>query len=150
MTTLVNAYPYTHFFLGKIDDANVAGLRVADASMATEAAGVVTIATLDTTCQDMAYAIASFNDTEGGDTQDVTNLASRAGQRARGRPTWEAPCTMRSYVSTPEVVSDSVKLIRDHAGTWVLYAEHDDPGEAGSHRGVRRHVPPLLARMGSS
>ena len=129
MTTLVNTYPYTHFFLGKIDDADVADIRAADASMATEAAGSVTIATHATVCQDMAYAIATFTDTEGGDSQDITSLASRAGQRARGRPTWEGPCTMRVYVSAPEVASDSVKIIREHAGTWVLFAEHETLGK---------------------
>ena len=37
---------------------------------------VVTIGTVATVCQDFASAIGSFNDTEGGDSQTVTNLAS--------------------------------------------------------------------------
>ena len=130
MTTLVNAYPYTHFYLGKIDEGDVADIRAADATMATEAGGVVTIATHTTTCQDLAYAIASFTDTEGGDVQVVTNLASRAAQNApTAVPSWEGPCTMRVYVSSPEVASDSVKLLRDHTGWWVLYAEHETLGK---------------------
>ena len=130
MTTLINSHPYTHFFLGKIDAADVATIRAADASMATEAAGTVTIGGDTVMCQDFAYAIATFNDTEGGDVQPVTNLASMAAQNApTAVPSWEAPCTMRSYVSSPEVASDSVKLIRDHAGWWVLYAEHATLGK---------------------
>ena len=130
MTTLVNAHPYTHFFLGKIDEDDVADVRAADASMATEANGVVTIATHATTCQDMAYAIASFTDTEGGDVQSVTNLASKAAQNApTAVPSWEAPCTMRVYISSPEAAGDSVKLVRDHSGYWVLYAEHETLGK---------------------
>lgn len=129
MTTLVNSYPYVHFYLGKVTSDDVAEVRAADASLANEQNGLVTIGGHSFTCQDFAYAIASFTDTEGGDTQDVTNLASRAGQRAEGRPTWEGPCTMRVYVSDPEVITDSVKLIRDHSGTWVLYAEHETLGK---------------------
>ena len=130
MTTLVKVHPYTHFFLGKIDEGDVKDIRDADASMATEAAGVVTIATHATTCQDMAYAIGAFNDTEGGDVQPVTNLASRAAQNApTAVPSWEAPSTMRVYLSSPEVASDSVKIIRDHGGYWVLYAEHETLGK---------------------
>ena len=130
MTTLVNSYPYIHFFLGKIDAADVPDVVAADASMAAEVGGVVTIATHATTCQDFAYAIQSFTDTEGGDTQDVTSLSSRAKQQApTAVPSWEGPCAMRVYVSSPEVDSDSAKLIRDHGGTWVLYAEHSQLGK---------------------
>jgi hypothetical protein len=130
MTTLVKAYPYNHFFLGKIAGGDLADLRAAEASLATENSGVVTIATHATTCQDFAYAITGFTPTEAGNTQDVTNLASRAGQTEEGRPTWEAPCTMRVYASEPsEDPGDSVHLTRDHAGKYVLYAEHANLGK---------------------
>ena len=72
---------------------------------------------------DYVEAIGTFNDTEGGDSQTVTNLASRAGQNAPSPvPTWEAPCTMRVYL----VGSDA--LIREHGGYWVMYAEHAQLG----------------------
>ena len=131
MTTLVKVHPYTHFYLGKIDDNDVVDIRAADASMATEAGGVVTIAPpTPRHARIWPYALQSFNDTEGGDVQNVTSLASEAAQNApTAVPSWEAPCTMRAYVSSPEVASDSVKLIRDHTGWWVLYAEHETLGK---------------------
>ena len=129
MTTLVNAYPYTQFLLGQIDPGDEDAIRAADASLATEASLSVTISTIATVCKDFADAIGSFNDTEGGDSQTVTNLASRAGQNAPSPvPTWEAPCTMRVYLGTDK----SHELVRDHAGYWVLYADHAQLGHMGA------------------
>ena len=130
MTTLVNAHPYEHFFLGKVDVGDVPDIRAAVPSTATEAGGVVTIAGHATTCQDFAYAIGSFTPTRGGDTQAITNLASRGIQNEEvAVPSWEAPCTMRVYVSDPEVPGDSVKLVRDPTGKYVLYAVHSQLGK---------------------
>ena len=140
MTTLVNAYPYTHFLLGLIDPGDEDAVRAADASAATEAALSVTIGTVATVCKDYARAIGSFNDTEGGDSQTVTNLASRAAQNAPSPvPTWEAPCTMRVYLGA----DGSHELVRDHDGYWVMYAEHATAGPYGGRRGVQRDVAAL-------
>ena len=129
MTTLVNSYRYDHFFLGQIPPASVVAVRAADPSGAMENNGAVMIGGVSVPCQDFAYAMNSFNDTEGGASQDVTSLASNVGQRGEGRPTWEAPCTMRVYVSDPEDDADSAQLVRDHSGYWVMYAEHEHLGK---------------------
>ena len=95
------------------------------AAAMAEANGMVTIDSIATACVDYASAIGSFNDTEGGDSQTVTNLASRAGQNAPSPvPTWEAPCTMRVYLGN----DGSHALIREHGGYWVMYAEHEQLG----------------------
>ena len=66
MTTLVNAYPFTHFFLGKIDPADVA-----DVSSRRRLYGHRGRRDCDHrySCYGLprlfAYAIGSFNDTEG-------------------------------------------------------------------------------------
>ena len=126
MTTLVNSHPYTRFLLGQVLPASEAAIRAEDASAATVAGLVVTIDNIATTCVDYVEAIGTFNDTEGGDSQTVTNLASRAGQNAPSPvPTWEAPCTMRVYLGN----DGSHALIREHGGYWVLYAEHAQLGK---------------------
>ena len=104
-------------------------VRAADPSAATEANGVVTIGGATVSCVDFAYAMNNFTPAEGSASQDVTSLTSNVGQRGEGRPTWEAPATMRVYVSNPEVATDSIKLIRDHSGYYVLYAEHEHMGK---------------------
>ena len=129
MTTLIKSYPYTHFFLGKIDAADVVAARAADPGAATEAGGTVTIGTKTVMCQDFAYAMTSFTPAEGASAVDVTSLVSEVGQSGEGRPSWEAACVMRAYVSDPEVATDSVKIVRDHSGYYVLYAEHLDLGK---------------------
>ena len=130
MTTLINSHPYEKFLLGKIATTDVKGLRAADVSAATEANNSVTVGGDVVACQDYVESMVTFGDAEGGDSQNVTNLASRAGQNAPPAvPTWEAPSTFRAYVSTPETAADSVSLLRDHSGYWLLYAEHQTLGK---------------------
>ena len=124
MTTLVTVHPYDIFLLGKIPDASLVAVRQADNSAATRVDEVVTVAGAAIPCFDYSDAIGAFNDTEGGDTQTVTNLASRGSQNEETPvPTWEAPCTMRVYEGGP-----SITLSRDSRGKYVLFAEHPQMG----------------------
>ena len=110
------------------------GLRAADVSAATEANNSVTAGGDVVACQDYVESMVTFGDAEGGDSQNVTNLASRAGQNAPAAvPTWEAPSTFRAYVSTPETAADSVSLLKGPLGlpTWLLLPQASNSVTAG-------------------
>ena len=129
MTTLVNSHPYTQLLARpRLPPASADAVRAfrcvrCDGSGSLE----VTIGGVATTCVDYASAIGSFNDTEGGDSQTVTNLASQSRSECAPSPvpTWEAPCTMRVYLGA----DGSHELIREHGGYWVMYAEHMQLGK---------------------
>ena len=121
--TLLKAYPFTHFAMKVVTDAEYAASYDADLKTATYAAGTLTIGgtTIDD-LKDYKFAARTFNPSDSPTDDSLTSLSDEGTRTGVARRNVTVPVSFKVYSGAGG--NEDVET-GDRMATWVLYAERE-------------------------